>query len=76
MNKNLVVSILGISIVVLGAALAIPAHAQAPIRIGASLSLTGTYSRLGQNQQRGYQLCAKEANENGGVLGRKRNNFV
>jgi len=42
-----------------------------PIKIGASLSLTGTYSALGQNQQRGYQLCAKQMNEKGGVLGRK-----
>ena len=42
-----------------------------PIKIGASLSLTGTYSALGQNQQRGYQFCAKQMNEKGGVLGRK-----
>ncbi len=48
-----------------------PAAAQSPIRIGASLSLTGTYAALGQNQQRGYQLCAKHVNEKGGVLGRK-----
>ena len=48
-----------------------PAAAQAPIKIGASLSLTGTYAALGQNQQRGYQLCAKQVNEKGGVLGRK-----
>jgi branched-chain amino acid transport system substrate-binding protein len=47
------------------------AHAQEPIRIGASLSLSGTYSALGQNQHRGYQLCAKHVNEKGGVLGRK-----
>lgn len=47
------------------------AGAQNAIRIGASLSLTGTYSALGQNQHRGYQLCAKHANEKGGVLGRK-----
>ncbi len=47
------------------------AQTQAPIRIGASLSLTGTYAALGQNQQRGYQLCAKHMNERGGVLGRK-----
>ena len=47
------------------------AAAQAPIRIGASLSLTGSYSALGQNQHRGYQLCAKHVNEKGGVLGRK-----
>jgi branched-chain amino acid transport system substrate-binding protein len=51
-----------------------PAHpifAQAPIKIGASLSLTGSYAALGQNQNRGYQLCAKHVNEKGGVLGRK-----
>jgi branched-chain amino acid transport system substrate-binding protein len=47
------------------------AAAQQPIRIGASLSLTGTYAALGQNQHRGYQLCAKHVNEKGGVLGRK-----
>ena len=48
-----------------------PAAAQTPLKIGASLSLTGTYAALGQNQQRGYQLCAKHVNEKGGVLGRK-----
>lgn len=48
-----------------------PATAQAPLKIGASLSMTGTYAALGQNQQRGYQLCAKHVNEKGGVLGRK-----
>lgn len=47
------------------------AYAEAPIRIGASLSLTGSYAALGQNQLRGYQLCVKHANEKGGVLGRK-----
>jgi branched-chain amino acid transport system substrate-binding protein len=43
---------------------------QATIRIGSSLSLTGTYAALGQNQHRGYQLCAKHVNEKGGILGR------
>jgi len=42
-----------------------------PYRIGASLSQTGSYAELGQNQLRGYQLCVKQANEKGGVLGRK-----
>jgi branched-chain amino acid transport system substrate-binding protein len=50
---------------------AAPALAQAPLRIGASLSQTGQYAALGQNQLRGYQLCVKHANEKGGVLGRK-----
>jgi branched-chain amino acid transport system substrate-binding protein len=46
------------------------AHAQSPIRIGASLAQSGTYSEPGQNQLRGYQLCVKHANEKGGVLER------
>ena len=48
-----------------------PGWAQSPIKIGASLSLTGTYAAPAQNQQRGYQLCAKQVNEAGGVVGRK-----
>jgi branched-chain amino acid transport system substrate-binding protein len=47
------------------------AAAQAPIRIGASLSLTGSYAALGQNQLRGYQLCVRHANDKSGVLGRR-----
>jgi branched-chain amino acid transport system substrate-binding protein len=46
-------------------------EAQGPIRIGASLSLTGTYAKLGKNQHEGYQLCQKDLNARGGVLGRK-----
>ncbi|MBI3003590.1 MAG: amino acid ABC transporter substrate-binding protein, partial [candidate division NC10 bacterium] len=53
------------------AAFVTAAGAQNPLRVGASLSLTGSYAALGQNQHRGYQLCAKHANEKGGVLGRK-----
>jgi branched-chain amino acid transport system substrate-binding protein len=47
------------------------ADAQGPVRIGASLSLTGTYAKLGKNQHEGYQLCQKDLNAKGGVLGRK-----
>jgi len=46
------------------------AEAQPPIRIGASLAQTGSFAALGQSQLRGYQLCVKHANEQGGVLGR------
>jgi branched-chain amino acid transport system substrate-binding protein len=46
-------------------------HAQAPIRIGASVSMTGQFAELGQAQQRGQQLCVKQANARGGILGRK-----
>ncbi len=72
---TLLLSVLALSVSVLLAASLFAtstlAQTQAPIRIGASLSLTGTYAALGQNQQRGYQLCAKHVNEKGGVLGRK-----
>ena len=53
------------------AMLSMPAAAQGPIRIGASLSLTGTYAKLGKNQHEGYQLCIKDLNAKGGLLGRK-----
>jgi len=57
--------------IALGVGGVVPATAQGPIRIGASLSLTGTYAKLGKNQHEGYQLCEKELNAKGGVLGRK-----
>lgn len=47
------------------------AHAQAPIRIGTSLGLTGIYAEFGLALQRGYQLCVNAANAKGGLLGRK-----
>src|SRR5262245_34111545 len=49
----------------------VPATAQGPIRIGASLPLTGTYAKLGKNQHERYQLCEKDLNAKGGLLGRK-----
>lgn len=48
-----------------------PAYAQAPIRIGGSLSITGTYAELGKSHERGYRVCLKQINDHGGVLGRK-----
>ena len=59
------------SVVVLLGALATTGDAQPPLRIGASLSQTGAYAAIGQNQLRGYRLCVKHANEKGGVLGRR-----
>ncbi len=47
------------------------AQAQAPIKIGASLSLTGTYAKPGTYQKEGYEVCADELNAKGGLLGRK-----
>ena len=48
-----------------------PADAQAPIKIGASLSLTGSYAKPGTYQKEGYEVCADELNAKGGLLGRK-----
>jgi branched-chain amino acid transport system substrate-binding protein len=50
---------------------AVPAAAQGPIRVGASLSLTGTYAKPGTYQKEGYELCAEHLNNAGGLLGRK-----
>ena len=49
---------------------AVPAPAQSPLRIGASLSLTGTYAKPGLYGREGYVLCQKHLNEGAGVLGR------
>jgi branched-chain amino acid transport system substrate-binding protein len=44
---------------------------QAPLKIGASLSLTGALAQSGEKIKRGYELWAKEANGRGGLLGRR-----
>ena len=61
------------ALVVAAAVLAtgVVADAQGPIRIGGSLSLTGTYAKLGTYQNEGYKLCLKHMNDKGGLLGRK-----
>jgi branched-chain amino acid transport system substrate-binding protein len=43
--------------------------AQQPIRIGASMALTGKYALQGGYGRDGYQLCQKYVNAQGGVLG-------
>lgn len=53
------------------AALAITAHAQAPLRFGQSISMTGSYAAIGQNVLRGVKLCVKDTNKRGGLLGRR-----
>jgi branched-chain amino acid transport system substrate-binding protein len=42
-----------------------------PLRIGASISLTGAYSRTGKELLNGYQLWAEQANARGGIMGRR-----
>jgi branched-chain amino acid transport system substrate-binding protein len=53
------------------ASLPLPARAQSPIRIGASISVTGTYAKPGTYQKQGYDVCIDELNAKGGLLGRK-----
>lgn len=70
-----------ISLFVLGSACAPPTAAPppapaqqqvqpGPLRIGASLSLTGTYNRTGKEVHNAYLLWAEQVNARGGVLGR------
>src|SRR5206468_8604175 len=42
-----------------------------PIRVGASISLTGRYDRTGRELKNGYDLGAEQTNAAGGVLGRQ-----
>ena len=63
--------IAGAIVLVVLASLVTTGMADQPIRIGGSFSLTGPYALFGQTQLRGYELCVKQTNESGGVLGRK-----
>jgi branched-chain amino acid transport system substrate-binding protein len=47
------------------------ANSTAPIRIGASLSLTGPFSADGQAFEKGYELWVQDVNSHGGLLGRQ-----
>ncbi|HEX6080311.1 MAG TPA: amino acid ABC transporter substrate-binding protein [Methylomirabilota bacterium] len=53
------------------ASLPLAAAAQTPIKIGASMSVTGTYAKPGSYQKEGYDVCIDELNAKGGLLGRK-----
>jgi branched-chain amino acid transport system substrate-binding protein len=48
-----------------------PGTSKAPVTIGVSLSLTGSFSADGQAFERGYELWAKDVNAHGGLLGRQ-----
>jgi branched-chain amino acid transport system substrate-binding protein len=47
-----------------------PSEAQQPIRIGASMAITGEDAIPGGYVREGYLLCQQHVNEQGGVLGR------
>src|SRR5262249_60254844 len=66
--KTIGVLVAGIAVL---ATTVVVVDAQGPIRIGASMSLTGTYAKLGKNQHEGYKLCERDLNAKGGLLGRK-----
>jgi branched-chain amino acid transport system substrate-binding protein len=42
-----------------------------PIKVGASLSLTGQYERTGKDLQQAYDLWVEHVNAKGGLMGRK-----
>lgn len=44
---------------------------EGPIKIGASLSLTGDYARIAADQENAYRLFVEQLNEKGGLLGRE-----
>ena len=60
-----------VSLAAFAVALAGAAEAQEPIRIGASLPLTGGLSVAGQKHKEGYELCFDLINQKGGIDGRQ-----
>jgi branched-chain amino acid transport system substrate-binding protein len=52
------------------ALLAAPVLAAEPVKIGASLPITGGFAINGQKHKDGYQLCVDLINQAGGLLGR------
>jgi len=68
--SKIISSLLGLASI-LGIALPESSSAEQPVRIGASLSITGKqYSVQGGYGREGYLLCQKHVNAQGGVLGR------
>jgi len=65
--RPILVVILGILCVPMGVGVA----AEAPIRIGATVSMEGPYQEPSLMIQKSYQLWAHEVNQQGGLLGRK-----
>jgi branched-chain amino acid transport system substrate-binding protein len=64
--RGLVIAISSVLVIVASS----PSVAQQPVRIGASMALTGKYALQGGYGRDGYQLCQKHVNAQGGVLGR------
>lgn len=54
----------------LASAIAWPAYANEPIKVGLNYPATGRYKEEGMEQMRGALLAIEEINQNGGILGR------
>ena len=67
--RSKILSLIAVVVVVV---LAVPGliQAQQPIRIGASIAITGEDAIQGSYVREGYLLCQRHVNEKGGVLGR------
>ncbi len=65
-----VVALLLVGLLALAAPPEAAAQQKAPIKVGASLSLTGQLSRSGVEQEHGYKLWLEDVNARGGILGR------
>ena len=61
----------GVAFAVLALSLGTSAHAQAPIKIGSVLSVTGPAAFLGDPEKKTLDLYVERINAGGGVLGRK-----
>ena len=62
---------LGLAVLSVLLALAVPAAAQDTIKIGATEPLSGTFKDIGERYLEGVQFAVKVINENGGLLGKK-----
>ena len=71
MTRTLWILVAGVAVALAWVAPPSALAQQGPIKIGASMSLTGTYAKPGSYQKEGYEICADEVNGKGGVLGRK-----
>ncbi len=70
MKRKKKFSILTLLFSVLAIGAPCPSTAQQPIRIGASIAITGRDAVQGGYVREGYLLCQKHINEKGGALGR------
>src|SRR6476659_6249850 len=73
--------VLAVSLAACGTRTAAPGGAQGgqaagPVRVGASISLTGRYDRTCRELKNGYDLWAEQTNAAGGILGRQVEFFV